>query len=227
MKVQADTLGVEPLLPGFGYRATLRHHGDGLLSDVDYGQVVNRVMVRDADGAAVGLETGGDDLERTSAVAAVLPLASVLVSLVRLLTTPFGRRASLRNRWLRRLPALTLLSLVLGILCTANLERALLAQRNWQTVGVWAAPVLLPAFGAAGLVLSVRTWREETAALAKWRCSGPRPPCASAPGWRRSVCSRSPCSGGDAGRQVRRAIRSSEARRPRCWSNGRGQRTAS
>jgi hypothetical protein len=175
----------------------------------------------------VGLETGGDDLERTSAVAAVLPLASVLVSLVRLLTTPFGRRASLRNRWLRRLPALTLLSLVLGILCAANLEWALLAQRNWQTVGVWAAPVLLPAFGAAGLVLSVRTWREETAALAKWRCSGPRPPCASAPGWRRSVCSRSPCSGGDAGRQVRRAIRSSEARRPRCWSNGRAQRTAS
>ncbi|WP_233261782.1 serine hydrolase [Vitiosangium sp. GDMCC 1.1324] len=170
VKAQADTLTVEPFLPGFGYQATLKHHGDGLLSDVDYGEVVNGVVVRDGDGAAVGLETGGDYLQRTSMAAALLPLASVLLSLALLLSTPFGRRTALRNRWVRRLPTLALLSLVLGIVCAANLELTLLAHVNWQTVGVWAASVLFPAFGVAGLVLSVRTWREEPAAVARWRC---------------------------------------------------------
>lgn len=170
VRAQADTLSAEPLLPGFGYRATLKHHGDGLLSDEDYGEVVNGIVVRDAAGAAVGIETGGDYLERSSALAAVLPIASVLLSLVLLLTTPFGRRGALRQRWLRRLPTLALLSLVLGLVCAAKLEWTLLGQRNWQTVGVWAASVLFPAFAVAGLVLSVRTWRAEPAALAKWRC---------------------------------------------------------
>ncbi|NMO18101.1 beta-lactamase family protein [Pyxidicoccus fallax] len=167
---KGDTLSVEPPLPGFGYQATLKHHGEGRLSDVDYGDVVNGVVVRDESGAAVGLELGGDYLRRTSMAAAVLPLASVLLSLALLLSTPFGRRASLRNRWVRRLPSLALLSLVLGIVCAANLEWTLLAHMNWQTVGVWAASVLFPAFGVAGLVLSVRTWRQEPVAVARWRC---------------------------------------------------------
>ena len=167
---QAGTLTVEPFLPGLGYQATLKHHGDGLLSDVDYGDVVNGVLVRDEAGAAVGLETGGDYLQRTSMAAAIFPLVSVLLSLVVLLSTPFGRRTALRNRWLRRLPSLALLSLVLGIVCAANLEWTLLAHKNWQTVGVWAASVLFPALGVAGLVLSVRTWRQEPSAVARWRC---------------------------------------------------------
>ena len=169
-KAQADTLTLEPVLPGFGYQATLKHHGEGLLADVDYGEVINGVVVRNGDGAAVGLETGGDSLQRTSMVAAVFPLVSVLVSLTLLLSTPFGRCTSLRNRWVRRLPGLALLSLVLGIICAANLELTVLAHRNWQTVGVWAASVLFPALGVAGLILSVRTWRQEPAAVARWRC---------------------------------------------------------
>jgi CubicO group peptidase (beta-lactamase class C family) len=167
---RGDTLSMEPILLGFGYRATLKHHGNDLLADVDYGEVVNSVVVRDGSGAAVGLEVGGDYLRRTTMAAAVLPLASVLVSLVLLLSTPFGRRASLRNRWLRRLPTLALLSLVLGIVCAANLRWTLVAHINWQTVGIWAASVLFPAFGVAGLVLSVRTWRAEPSAVARWRC---------------------------------------------------------
>ncbi|AFE09735.1 beta-lactamase [Corallococcus coralloides DSM 2259] len=170
VRAQGDTLTIEPFLPGFGYQATLKHHGNGLLSDIDYGDVVNGVLVRDGNGAAVGIETGGDFLERTSMVAAVLPLVSVLLSLVLLVSTPFGRRTSLRNRWMRRLPSLALLTLVLGIVCAANLELTLLAHKNWQTVGVWAASVLFPALGVAGVVLSVRTWRQEPAALARWRC---------------------------------------------------------
>ncbi|WP_163999254.1 serine hydrolase domain-containing protein [Pyxidicoccus caerfyrddinensis] len=170
VKAQADTLTIEPFLPGFGYQAMLKHHGDGRLADVDYGDVVNGIVVRDGGGAAVGLEMGGDYLQRTSMAAALLPLASVLLSFVLLLSTPFGRRKSLRNRWVRRLPSLALLSLVLGIVCAANLELTLLGHMNWQTVGVWAASVLFPALGVAGLVLSVRTWREEPAAVARWRC---------------------------------------------------------
>ncbi|RKH14577.1 class A beta-lactamase-related serine hydrolase [Corallococcus sp. CA053C] len=169
-KAQADTLIIEPILPGFGYQATLKHHGNGLLADVDYGEVINGVVVRDGDGAAVGLETGGDFLQRTSMAAAVLPLASVLLSLALLLSAPFGRRTSLRNRWVRRLPGLALLAGVLGGVCAAKLELTVLAHANWQTVGVWAASVLFPALGVAGLVLSVRTWRQEPATVARWRC---------------------------------------------------------
>ncbi|MFP2905746.1 serine hydrolase domain-containing protein [Pyxidicoccus sp. 3LFB2] len=170
VKAQADTLTIEPFLPGFGYQATLKHHGEGLLSDIDYGDVANSALVRDGNGTAMGIETGGDYLQRTSMVAAVFPLVSVLLSLVLLVSTPFGRRTSLRNRWVRRLPSLALLSLVLGIVCAANLEWTLLGYKNWQTVGVWAASVLFPALGVAGLVLSVRTWRQEPARVARWRC---------------------------------------------------------
>ncbi|QSQ15707.1 serine hydrolase domain-containing protein [Myxococcus landrumensis] len=169
-RVSGDTLMLEPVLPGFGYQATLKHHGGGRLADVDYGDVVNGVLVRDGSGAVVGIEAGSDFLERTSMVKAVFPLVSVLVSLVLLVSAPFGRRKVLRSRWVRRLPGLALVSLVLCIVCATNLELTLLAHKNWQTVGLWLASVLFPVLGVAGVVLSVRTWKEEPAALARWRC---------------------------------------------------------
>jgi hypothetical protein len=39
VKAQGDTLSIEPFLPGFGYQAPMKHHGGGLLCDVDYGEV--------------------------------------------------------------------------------------------------------------------------------------------------------------------------------------------
>jgi hypothetical protein len=101
---------------------------------------------------------------------AVLPQLSVMLALSLLLSTPFGRRKALRNRWVRRLPSLALLVLVLGIVCAANLEFRLLGQMNWQTVGLWAATVLFPALAVAGVAVSVRTWRQETGMVARWRC---------------------------------------------------------
>jgi len=50
-------------------------------------------------------------MERSSALAVLAPLASVLLALPLLLTAPFGRRGALRNPWKRRLPALALLTL--------------------------------------------------------------------------------------------------------------------
>ncbi|AGC45321.1 beta-lactamase [Myxococcus stipitatus DSM 14675] len=169
-RVSGDTLTLQPFLPGFGYQATLKHQGRGQLADVDYGDVVNGVLVRDASGAVVGIESGGDFLERTSMVKAVFPLVSVLVSLVLLVSAPFGRRKVLRNRWVRRLPTLALLTLVLATVCSMNLELTLLAHKNWQTVGLWLASVVFPLLGLAGVALSVRTWKEEPAAVARWRC---------------------------------------------------------
>ncbi|WP_342373753.1 beta-lactamase family protein [Myxococcus stipitatus] len=169
-RVSGDTLTLQPFLPGFGYQATLKHHGGGRLADVDYGDVVNGVVIRDASGAVVGIESGGDFLERTSMVKAVLPLVSVLVSLVLLVSAPFGRRKVLRNRWVRRLPGLALLTLVFAVVCGVNLELTLLAHKNWQTVGIWVASMVFPLLGVAGVALSVRTWKEEPAAVARWRC---------------------------------------------------------
>ncbi|OJT18075.1 serine hydrolase [Archangium sp. Cb G35] len=169
VQAQGDQLKISPFIPGLGYGASLKHHGNGLLADTDYGDVVNGVVLRDEGGAVIGLELGGDSLQRTSMAAAVLPQLSVLLAVPLLLSAPFGRRKALRNRWVRRLPSLALLVLVLGIVCAANLEFRLLGQMNWQTVGLWAATVLFPALAVAGVAVSVRTWCQETGTVAKWR----------------------------------------------------------
>jgi hypothetical protein len=127
-------------------------------------------VLRDERGAVIGLELGGDRLQRTSMAAAVLPQLSVLLAVPLLLSAPFGRRKALRNRWARRLPSLALLVWVLGIACAANLEFHLLARMNWQNVGLCAATVLFPALAVAGVAVSVLTWRRETSTVARWRC---------------------------------------------------------
>ncbi|WP_164014644.1 serine hydrolase domain-containing protein [Pyxidicoccus trucidator] len=169
-RAQGDLLRITPFVSGLGYEASLKHHGNGLLADMDYGDVVDGVVLRDEGGAVVGLELGGDSLQRTSMVSAVLPLLSVLLALPLLLSAPFGRRKALRNRWTRRLPTLAVLVLVLGIVCATNLQLHLLGQLNWQTVGLWAASLLFPALALAGVAVSVGTWRQEAATLARWRC---------------------------------------------------------
>lgn len=70
----------------------------------------------------------------------------------------------------RRGRHLDLLVAGLGIVCAKNLELHLLGQLNWQTAGVWTATLLFPALALAGVAVSVRTWRQEIATLARWRC---------------------------------------------------------
>lgn len=170
-EARSNELIITPPLPGMGMQATLRHSGKGMLADVDDGgTTVNGVILRGQNGAVTALELDGVTMQRSSMAAVVLPLASVLLAVALLVTVPFGRRRALRNPWIRRLPALALLVLVAGIVCAANLKLHLLAEVNWQTVGVCIASALFPLLALAGLVVSVRTWRAESAALAKWRC---------------------------------------------------------
>lgn len=170
-EARGNELIITPTLPGMGMQATLRHYGKGLLADIDDGgTTVNGVIIRDASGGVSALELDGVTMLRSSMPAVVLPLASVLVSVALLITAPFGRRRALRNPWIRRLPTLALLVAIGGIVCAVNLKFHLLAEVNWQTVGVCLASVLAPLLALAGVVVSVRTWRSETASLAKWRC---------------------------------------------------------
>jgi CubicO group peptidase (beta-lactamase class C family) len=170
-EARGNELIITPTLPGMGMQATLRHYGKGLLADIDDGgTTVNGVIIRDASGTVSAFELDGVTMLRSSMPAVALPLASVLVSVALLITVPFGRRRALRNPWIRRLPALALLVAIGGVVSAANLKLHLLAEINWQTVGVCLAGALFPLLALAGVVLSMRTWRLETAALAKWRC---------------------------------------------------------
>lgn len=170
VSAEGDTLRMRAPLPGMGIDATLKHRGKGLLADVDDGEVITGAVLRGDDGKVRALELDGVYMERSSALAVLAPLASVLLALPLLLTAPFGRRGALRNPWMRRLPALAMLTLVAGIVCAANLKLELLAQVNWQTAGICAATTLFPLLALAALAVNLRGWKQETARVAKWRC---------------------------------------------------------
>ena len=170
VRAEGDTLRMTPPLPGFGTDATLRHRGGGLLADVDDGDVVTGAVVRTANGAVAALELDGTTMVKTSMLAVVLPLASVLLAVPLLLSVPLGRRRAMRNPWTRRLPALALLVLLAGIVCAANLKLQLLSELNWQTGGIAVATTLFPVLAILALVVNLRAWRTEQARVAKWRC---------------------------------------------------------
>lgn len=171
--VTADgsTLRVTPPVPGMGMEARLHHLGKDLLADTDDGgAVANGILLRDQSGQVSRIELDGVMLERSSMAGVVAPLASVLLSLLLLVTVPFGRRKAMRNPWTRRLPALALLTLIAAAVCASNLQLHLLADLSWQTVGIFLCSVAFPLLAIAGMASSVGGWRSETATLAKWRC---------------------------------------------------------
>jgi CubicO group peptidase (beta-lactamase class C family) len=169
--VQGSEVTITPPAPGMGMEAKLHHLGKDLLADVDDGgKVANGVLLRDASGQVARIELDGVMLERSSMLGVVMPLASVLLSVLMLVTVPFGRRRALQNRWTRRLPALALLTLIAAAVCAANLQLHLLADVSWQTVGIFLCTALFPLLAVLGLASSVRGWRKETATLAKFRC---------------------------------------------------------
>jgi CubicO group peptidase (beta-lactamase class C family) len=167
-----DQIKIAALLPGLTMSATLNHHGSGLLADVDDGEVVNGVILRDGAGKVSAIQVGSHYMERTNMVAAVVPTYGLLLAIVLLLSVPFGRRKRLNNPWVRRLPALALLALIGTITCLVNLNAQAAAALNWQTAGILVGTTLLPMLAVGGLVHSARTWRTETAEVAKWRALG-------------------------------------------------------
>ena len=170
VSVDGATVHLTPPLPGFGTEGTLKHRGNGLLADIDDGEVITGMVLRDAGGAVSALDLDGSYLQRTSAIAVLLPLASVLLALPLLLSVPFGRRRVLVHPWSRRLPTISLLVLVAGVICAANLKLHLLGEINWQTVGIAIATTLFPLLALVSVAVNLRNWRTETARVAKWRC---------------------------------------------------------
>lgn len=169
-RAEGDVLTYSPVIPKLGTGYRFKYLGRDRLGEVDDNYVESSQIIRNANGEVEGVEVNGDYLKRVSMFDAILPPLSVVLSLLFLLTAPFGRRKVLNNRWLRRLPTLALLTLIAAVVCLANIELLGVVEKTWQTVGLYVATTLFPILGVLGLLLSVLTWRNETAALAKWRC---------------------------------------------------------
>nr|WP_225444507.1 serine hydrolase domain-containing protein [Pseudomarimonas arenosa] len=136
----------------------------------DSSGLIRSAMIRQG-GRVIALDlNGGLFMERVSGFSAVAPLLAAGLSTIALLTAPFGRRNALHNRWLRRLPSLALLSLLVFMVLMLQLELTTLGQINAVAIGILVSTLLLPAFALSGLGLSLFCWRQESARLAKTRC---------------------------------------------------------
>jgi len=123
-----------------------------------------------SNGEVVAVDNNGFYFERVSAISALAPLVLLPVSVLLLLTAPFGRRKVLKNPWLRRWPTLALMALVLAAALMFQLDITTLNSINVATAGIFIATLLLPIFALTGTLLCLKTWRTETARLAYWRC---------------------------------------------------------
>lgn len=126
-------------------------------------------MIRSGD-RVEAIDNNGYYLARVSAFSALAPISLISLSLLALITVPFGRRKALQNPWLRRLPTLALLSLIASIALMFQLEITTLGKVNAVGMGIFLSTLLMPLFALAGLVLGLKTWRTETARVARWRC---------------------------------------------------------
>ena len=155
----------DPLSGPSGYSSpddrTLTNNGTGL---------VRSALIREGERVVAIDLNGGFFMERVSAFSALVPLVIASVSVIALVTVPFGRRRALHNPWLRRLPTLALLSLVAFIALMFQLELTTIGRINAVAVGILAATLLLPVFAMTGLGLSLARWKRETATVAKVRC---------------------------------------------------------
>jgi CubicO group peptidase (beta-lactamase class C family) len=143
---------------------------DGRLLVGENNGLVRSVLIRDGERVGAIELNGGLFMERVPTFSALAPLFIGGFSLVALATVPFGRRRALRNPWLRRLPSLALLSLIVFVVLMFQLELTTLGQINAVAIGIFLATLLFPVFALAGLVLSLRQWKRESARVAKLRC---------------------------------------------------------
>jgi hypothetical protein len=132
--------------------------------------LIRSVLIREGGRVTAMDLNGGLFMERVSAGSAVAPLLIAGFSVIALVTAPFGRRRVLRNLWLRRLPSLVLISLIAFIALMFQLDLTTLGQINAVAIGILLSTSLLPVFAVAGLLLSVLTWKQEPARVAKLRC---------------------------------------------------------
>lgn len=140
-----------------------------LLTDEALGGLKLGALIRQGD-TVTAIDYDGQFTERVSAFSALAPAIGIALSLLALLTAPFGRRKALNNPWLRRLPTLALGALIASLALLFQLEITSVAKVNGVSIGIFLGTLLFPVFAVAGLALSLKTWNTETAGVARWRC---------------------------------------------------------
>ena len=157
------------LQPLQGEPVRLQYLGGDRWRDMENGQI-DTIMLRDAGGNIVAIDTDGTHFVRSSLFAVFAPLAALILSLLTLVTAPFGRRRALQNPWLRRLNLSALLSLGLVIAGLATIEgMKTVAMVNLSSILVFAGTLLLPVLSVVALMAWLSQWRHEVAKVAKWR----------------------------------------------------------
>ena len=156
------------LTPLFGGPVTLSTADNRTLTDEEKGLKMGALISK--DGKVSAIDYDGEFTERVSTFSALAPVAGIALSLLALATAPFGRRKVLKNPWLRRLPTLALCALIASIALMFQLEITSVGKVNAVSVGIFLGTLLFPLFGIAGLVLSLKAWKTETARVARWRC---------------------------------------------------------
>lgn len=156
------------LYPWLAARLPLRAIGDGQLAHRSDGSVVGAVF-KGPEGKRM-LQVHSDTRTHLSPLQAWGPLVLLGIALVLLLSHPFGRRDALRNHWVRTLPTLALLALVLFVYVAGSLSLEQASTDSWRSVTLFVLSVLFPAFALAGPMTSCYCWRSEPNKIAKIRC---------------------------------------------------------
>ncbi|RUO26939.1 hypothetical protein CWE09_09675 [Aliidiomarina minuta] len=138
----------------------LAHRRDGSVVGVLYSGLQGELQI----------EAHGEVRQRVSTAQALMPAFLVLLSVVILLTHPFGRHKALNNSWMRTFITLSALSLLLLVFVAGSLSLEEAATDNWRSVLVFVFSLTFPLFALAGLFTTLWSWRHEQAVIAKIRC---------------------------------------------------------
>jgi CubicO group peptidase (beta-lactamase class C family) len=141
---------------------------NGLLTGKKLG-FTKSALIREGD-RVVAIDNNGSYFERVSAFSALAPMPVLGLSLVALMTAPFGRRKRLANPWLRRLPTLALLTLITLLALTSQLEITTVGRVHAITLAIFLGTLVFPILAISGVVMSLRHWTSEPARVARWRC---------------------------------------------------------
>lgn len=164
MQIEGADLTLQPL---FAAKVPLRSIDGSRLAHRQDGSVVG-VLFSDELGQQ-RIQVHQDVRYRTSAFKALAPLVFLLVASLVLLTHPFGRFESLRHPWMRRFTTLAMLCFVLAAFVAGSLTLEQASHDNWRSVLLFIFTALAPLFAFTGLITTLRYWREETNAIARWR----------------------------------------------------------
>lgn len=156
------------LIPWFSPTVPLRSLDGSRLAHRRDGSVVG--VLYSGLGGELQIEVHGEVRQQVNATQALLPAFLVLLSVIILVTHPFGRHNALKNGWMRTYTTLSALSLLLLVFAAGSLSLEQAATDNWRSVLVFVFSITFPLFALAGLGATLWSWRHEQAIVAKIRC---------------------------------------------------------